>query len=133
MISGPAVTISIVTCLAGISIWRSVGSIAGKTFACFLVFSTLALIIGIAVANLTQPGAGPRSDAASFDAIAVAGHTANAHDTPLSGNVPDILRQILVSRRCVQAPVPQPVSHGRGDTIVAPPAISLAPLAKRVA
>ena len=36
----------------------AVGSVAGKAFAYFLFFSTLALIVGLTVANVVRPGAG---------------------------------------------------------------------------
>jgi aerobic C4-dicarboxylate transport protein len=36
----------------------SVGRVAGKAFAYFLAFSTLALIVGMVVANVVRPGAG---------------------------------------------------------------------------
>ncbi|MGO8470277.1 cation:dicarboxylase symporter family transporter, partial [Rhizobium leguminosarum] len=55
-----------------------VGRVAGKAMLYFLTFSTLALIIGLIVANVVQPGAGMNIDPASLDPAAVAGYAAKA-------------------------------------------------------
>jgi len=97
MIIAPVIFITIVTGLAGMGSLRGVGSVAGKAFAYFFFFSTLALIVGMVVANLVQPGAGMNIDPASLDANAVAGYAAKAHDSSLTGFVLDIIPSSLVS------------------------------------
>ena len=65
MIIAPVIFLTIVTGLAGMGTLRGVGSVVGKAFAYFLTFSTLALIVGLIVANVVQPGRGmniPRRD-----------------------------------------------------------------------
>ena len=44
-----------------------VGRVAVKAFAYFLVFSTLALIVGLIVANVVQPGRGLNIDPATLE------------------------------------------------------------------
>ena len=48
----------------------AVGRVAGKAFIYFLFFSTLALIVGLIVANVVQPGAGLNIDPATLPLIA---------------------------------------------------------------
>ena len=64
MIIAPVIFLTIVTGIAGMKELASVGRVAGKAFAYFLFFSTLALIVGMIVANVVQPGAGMNADPA---------------------------------------------------------------------
>jgi Na+/H+-dicarboxylate symporter len=50
--------LTIVTGIAGMTHLRTVGRVFGKAMAYFLFFSTLALVVGLVVANVVQPGAG---------------------------------------------------------------------------
>ncbi|MDQ1898868.1 dicarboxylate/amino acid:cation symporter [Paracoccus sp. WLY502] len=97
MIIAPVIFLTIVTGLAGMGSLRGVGSVVGKAFAYFLTFSTLALIVGLIVANLIQPGSGMNIDPASLDSGAVATYTEKAHETSLTGFVMDIIPTTLVS------------------------------------
>ncbi|WP_207099484.1 dicarboxylate/amino acid:cation symporter [Paracoccus shandongensis] len=97
MIIAPVIFLTIVTGLAGMGSLRGVGSVVGKAFAYFLTFSTLALIVGLIVANVIQPGKGMNIDPASLDAGAVATYTEKAHETSLVGFVMDIIPTTLVS------------------------------------
>jgi aerobic C4-dicarboxylate transport protein len=54
---------------------KKVGRVGGKALLYFEIVSTLALIIGLVVANVFTPGAGVHANAASLDAKAVAGYT----------------------------------------------------------
>ncbi|MBB5699244.1 dicarboxylate/amino acid:cation symporter [Sphingomonas yantingensis] len=85
MIIAPVIFLTIVTGIAGMRDLASVGRVAGKAFAYFLFFSTLALIVGLIVANVVQPGAGLNIDPASLDAGKVADYAAKAHETTLTG------------------------------------------------
>ena len=71
MIIAPVIFLTVVTGIAGMSNMRAVGRVAGKAMAYFLTFSTLALIIGMIVANTLQPGHGMHIDPASLDASKV--------------------------------------------------------------
>src|SRR3546814_13887094 len=58
MIIAPVIFLTVATGIASIGETKALGRVVGKTFAYFLFFSTLALIVGLVVANVIQPGAG---------------------------------------------------------------------------
>ncbi len=97
MIIAPVIFLTIVTGLAGMGSLKGVGSVVGKAFAYFLTFSTLALIVGLIVANVIQPGSGMNIDPATLDASKVATYTEKAHETSLTGFVMDIIPSTLTS------------------------------------
>ncbi|ADO42955.1 dicarboxylate/amino acid:cation symporter [Ketogulonicigenium vulgare] len=96
MIIAPVIFITIVTGLAGMRDLRGVGSVAGKAFGYFLVFSTLALIVGLIVANVVRPGAGMNIDPATLDGSSVANYASQAHDSTLTGFLLDIIPNTMV-------------------------------------
>ncbi|MBW6524860.1 dicarboxylate/amino acid:cation symporter [Sphingomonas sp. RHCKR47] len=85
MIIAPVIFLTIVTGIAGMRDLGSVGRVAGKAFAYFLFFSTLALFVGMAVANVVRPGSGLNIDPATLDAGKVADYASKAHETTLTG------------------------------------------------
>ncbi|MBU3078174.1 dicarboxylate/amino acid:cation symporter [Sphingomonas sp. XMGL2] len=97
MIIAPVIFLTVVTGVAGMRELGSVGRVAGKAFAYFLVFSTLALIVGLVVANVVQPGVGLHIDPATLDAKAVADYAHKAHETSLTGFLIGIIPDTLVS------------------------------------
>ena len=97
MIISPVIFLTVVTGIAGMKEIASVGRVAGKAFAYFLFFSTLALIVGLIVANLVQPGAGMNIDPATLDASAVADFDKKAHEASLTGCLVDILPTTFLS------------------------------------
>ncbi|MCI4591904.1 dicarboxylate/amino acid:cation symporter [Sphingobium sp. BYY-5] len=96
MIIAPVIFLTIVTGIAGMKELGSVGRVAGKAFAYFLTFSTLALVVGLIVANLVRPGAGMNINPATLDGAAVADYAAKAHDSTLTGFLLDIIPTTLV-------------------------------------
>ncbi|MBY8822299.1 dicarboxylate/amino acid:cation symporter [Sphingomonas colocasiae] len=97
MIIAPVIFLTLVTGIAGMKEIASVGRVAGKAFAYFLFFSTLALIVGLIVANLVQPGAGMNIDPATLDKGAVADFSAKAHETSITGFLLAIIPDTMVS------------------------------------
>ncbi|MCZ0738425.1 dicarboxylate/amino acid:cation symporter [Phreatobacter sp. AB_2022a] len=83
MIIAPVIFLTVVTGIAGMRDLEKVGRVAGKAMLYFLTFSTLALIVGLVVANVIQPGSGLNIDPATLDPKAVAGYTAKAHEQSL--------------------------------------------------
>jgi aerobic C4-dicarboxylate transport protein len=75
----------------------AVGRVAAKAFAYFLFFSTLALIVGLTVANVVRPGAGLNIDPASLDVSKVADYAEKAHASTLTGFLLDIIPDTFVS------------------------------------
>ena len=97
MIIAPVIFLTIVTGLSGMGSLRGVGSVVTKAFGYFLFFSTLALIVGLIVANVVQPGAGMNIDPATLDAKAVATYAEKAHESTLTGFLMDIIPTTLTS------------------------------------
>ena len=75
MLIAPIIFATVVVGLAGMGDLKKVGRVGGKALLYFEIVSTLALIIGLVVANVFVPGAGVHANAASLDAKAVAGYT----------------------------------------------------------
>ena len=97
MIIAPLIFLTIVTGIGGMRDLAAVGRVAGKAFAYFLFFSTLALIVGLVVANVVKPGAGLNIDPASLDTSKVADYADKAHATTLTGFLLDIIPDTFVS------------------------------------
>nr|WP_156417856.1 dicarboxylate/amino acid:cation symporter [Aureimonas sp. AU4] len=97
MIIAPVIFLTIVTGIAGMSDLKKVGRVAGKAMIYFLTFSTLALIIGLVVANVVHPGSGLNIDPATLDTKAVADYAAKAHDQTLVGFLQNIIPTTIVS------------------------------------
>ena len=97
MIIAPVIFLTLVTGIAGMKEMVQVGRVAGKAFAYFLFFSTLALIVGLVVANIVQPGAGMNVDPATLDRAAVASYSEKAHETTITGFLLDIIPTTMAS------------------------------------
>ena len=97
MIIAPVIFLTIVSGIAGMRDLGAVGRVAGKAFAYFLFFSTLALIVGLIVANVVRPGAGLNIDPATLDAGKVSGFAAKAHETTLTGFLVGIIPDTFLS------------------------------------
>ena len=97
MIISPVIFLTVVTGIAGMKEIASVGRVAGKAFAYFLFFSTLALIVGLIVANLVQPGAGMNIDPATLDASSIADFDKQAHEASLTGFLLSIIPTTFLS------------------------------------
>ncbi len=97
MIIAPVIFLTIVTGIAGMRDLASVGRVAGKAFLYFFTFSTLALIVGMVVGNIVQPGAGLNIDPATLDASKVTEYAAKAHDTTITGFLTGIIPDTFLS------------------------------------
>ncbi len=91
MIIAPVIFLTVATGIAHLRDLGRLGKVVGKAFAYFLTFSTLALVVGLIVANVVRPGAGMNIDPATLDAGAVATYAAKAHDTSLTGFLMNII------------------------------------------
>lgn len=100
MIIGPVVFLSLTTGIAAAREHGLVGRMAARTLGYFLVVSTLALVVGLVVANVVRPGDGLHIDPASLDAGKVSGYVAKAHEsdvvTFLLAIIPESLTGALV-------------------------------------
>lgn len=96
MIIAPVIFLTVATGIAGMSDLKKVGRVAGKAMLYFLVFSTLALAIGMIVANVAQPGAGMHIDPATLDAKAVSTYASKAHESTITGFLMNIIPTTIV-------------------------------------
>lgn len=97
MVIPPVIFLTIVTGIAGMGSLQSLGKVAVKTFAYFLFFSTLALVVGLVIGNWIQPGAGMNVDPASLKADAVKDYVDKAHDMTVVGFITGIVPNSLAS------------------------------------
>ncbi len=97
MIIAPVIFLTIVTGIAGMKELGAIGRVAAKAFGYFLFFSTLALIVGLIVGNLVQPGAGLHIDPVTLDSGKVADYAHQAHERTLTAFLMDIIPSTLVS------------------------------------
>ncbi len=97
MIIAPVIFLTIATGIAGMGKVAAVGRVAGKAFAYFLAVSTLALIIGLIVANVVQPGAGMDIDPKTLDTKAVKDYIDKAQDASIVDFFLDIIPTTIVS------------------------------------
>ncbi|WP_066094022.1 dicarboxylate/amino acid:cation symporter [Xanthomonas massiliensis] len=97
MIIAPVIFLTIVTGIAGMTHLRAVGRVFAKSMVYFLFFSTLALIVGMIVAHVVQPGAGMNVDLSEHDASAVQSYVAQSHEMTLTGFLMDIIPKTLIS------------------------------------
>lgn len=97
MVIAPVIFLTIAIGIAGTRELGSIGRVTTKAFGYFLVVSTLALIIGLIVANLVHPGAGMNINPATLDAGAVAAYSDRAHESSITGFLLDIIPTTLLS------------------------------------
>lgn len=79
MVIAPVIFLTVSTGIAGMADLKQTGRVAGKAMSYFLLFSTLALIIGMIVANVVRPGSGLNIDPASLDASSIRSFVTEAH------------------------------------------------------
>ena len=88
MIIAPVIFCTVVTGIAGMESMKAVGRTGAIALLYFEIVSTLALIIGLVIVNIVQPGAGMNVDPAALDAKAVAVYAEQAQS---QGIIPFLL------------------------------------------
>lgn len=96
MIIAPVIFITLTLGIAHMTDLKKVGRIAIKAMIYFFTFSTLALIIGLIVGNLLQPGHGLNADTSTLSGD-VLQYQQKAHETTLTGFVMNIIPDTLFS------------------------------------
>ena len=97
MIITPVIFLTVVTGVAGMRDLGAFGRIAAKALAYFIAVSTLALAIGLIVANLVQPGTGLNVDASTLDTSKVATYVSEAKETTVTGFLLNIVPDTMFS------------------------------------
>ena len=75
MIIAPIIFCTVVVGIAGMEDMKSVGKTGGYALLYFEIVSTIALIVGLVIVNLVQPGVGMNIDPASLDTKSIAAYT----------------------------------------------------------
>ncbi len=75
MIIAPVIFCTVVSGIAGMQDVKKIGRVGGKALLYFEIVSTFALVIGLAVANFMQPGAGFNADPHTLDTKSIAQYT----------------------------------------------------------
>ncbi|SLM61232.1 MULTISPECIES: dicarboxylate/amino acid:cation symporter [Dickeya] len=78
MVIAPVIFCTVVTGIAGMESMKAVGRTGAVALLYFEIVSTLALIIGLVVVNVLQPGVGMNVDPSSLNAAAVANYATEA-------------------------------------------------------
>ena len=97
MVIAPVIFLTIVTGIAAMRDLAAVGRVAAKAFAYFLFFSTLALVVGLVVANVVRPGDGLNIDPASLDGAQVALYSEKAHESTITGFLMAMIPETFLS------------------------------------
>ncbi|MDK1373714.1 MULTISPECIES: dicarboxylate/amino acid:cation symporter [unclassified Sinorhizobium] len=92
----PVIFLTVTTGIADMSDLQKLGRVAGKAIVYFLTFSTLALVMGLSVANLVQPGAGMHISPTSLDAQAIEVYATKSHEISFIGFVINIIPDTIV-------------------------------------
>jgi aerobic C4-dicarboxylate transport protein len=97
MVIAPVIFLTVTTGIAGMGELKAFGRVAAKAFGYFLALSTLALVIGLAVALIVQPGSGMHIDPATLDKKAIADYVEQAHDQSVTGFLMALIPTTMLS------------------------------------
>ena len=97
MIIAPVIFLTVVTGIAGMNDMKSVGRVAGKAMLYFLTFSTLALVVGMVIANIIQPGAGLNIDPSTLQSTKVSEYVSKAQESSMIAFFMNIIPTTVLS------------------------------------
>lgn len=97
MIIAPVIFLTVVTGIAGMNDMKSVGRVAGKAMLYFLTFSTLALVVGMIIANIIQPGAGLNIDPSTLQSAKVSEYVSKAQESSVIAFFMNIIPTTVLS------------------------------------
>lgn len=96
MIIAPVIFCTVVAGIAGMQDMKKIGRVGGKALLYFEVVSTIALAIGLLVANVVRPGDGFNADPATLDTTAIAQYTDKAKSQTMTDFVLNIIPNTAV-------------------------------------
>lgn len=96
MIIAPVIFCTVVTGIAGMESMKAVGRTGAIALLYFEIVSTLALIIGLVIVNVIQPGAGMNVDPAALDAKAVAVYAEQAQQQGIISFLLDVIPSSVI-------------------------------------
>lgn len=92
---GPIIFITIVLGVVSLENLKQVGSIGAKALIYFEVVSTLALAVGIFMANVMRPGGGMNIDPATLDSASVAIYLNQTQEVSAGGEIMHIIKDAI--------------------------------------
>ena len=96
MIIAPVIFCTVVAGIAGMQDMKKIGRVGGKALLYFEVVSTIALAIGLLVANVVRPGDGFNANPATLDTAAIAQYTDKAKSQSMTDFVLNIIPNTAV-------------------------------------
>ncbi len=96
MIIAPIIFVTVVHGIASMRDLKKVGRVGVKALVYFEIVTTLALVIGLIVANLVQPGAGMNIDPSAIDTKGIETYVAKSKDQSTLQFLLDIIPSTLV-------------------------------------
>ncbi|MBS0233326.1 MAG: dicarboxylate/amino acid:cation symporter [Proteobacteria bacterium] len=97
MLIAPIIFVTVVHGIASMGDLKKVGRVGVKALIYFEIVTTLALAVGLIVANILRPGAGMNVDPTSLDTKAVAGYVAESKDDSLVAAILNIIPNTFFS------------------------------------
>ena len=97
MIITPVIFLTVVTGIAGMADLKAFGRVGAKAMAYFLALSTLALAIGLIVANVVRPGEGLNVDPAALNAGAISSYVSQAEERTVTDFILHIIPATAIS------------------------------------
>ncbi|MBS4699834.1 dicarboxylate/amino acid:cation symporter [Aeromonas media] len=91
MIIAPVIFCTVVTGIAGMESMKAVGKTGAIALLYFEVVSTIALVIGLCVVNLLQPGVGMNVDPAALDASSISAYAEQAKSQGIIAFLLDVI------------------------------------------
>ena len=96
MIIAPIIFCTVVSGIAGMQNMKSVGKTGGYALLYFEIVSTIALLVGLVVVNIVQPGDGMHIDVTTLDASKVAGFISAGADQSVIGFLLNVIPSTIV-------------------------------------
>jgi aerobic C4-dicarboxylate transport protein len=91
MLVAPLIFCTVVHGIASMKDMKQLGRVGFKTLIYFEIITTIALVLGLIIVNLLEPGKGLHINAATLDASSIAQYAKKAHDSSVVGFLSDII------------------------------------------
>lgn len=97
MIIAPVIFITVTVGIASMNDLKKVGRVAGKSFIYFITFSTLALLLGMLVSNIVQPGSGLNIDPESLNSKDIESYVIASHENNFTNFILNVIPKTFMS------------------------------------
>ncbi|AOE61754.1 dicarboxylate/amino acid:cation symporter [Pseudomonas corrugata] len=96
MVIAPIIFCTVVSGIAGMQNMKSVGKTGGYALLYFEIVSTIALLIGLVVVNVVQPGNGMHIDVTTLDTSKIAGYISAGKDQSIIAFILNVIPNTIV-------------------------------------